>query len=156
MHGISSLFIVSIQIAISFGRWRKQRLMRRNSVKASQVRLPYSRREPLLSSYPWWWNCLIWNPFVWSLDKKKEENNGKQKLIFPLLTSSEHKNWNCCRRRGLVVRSLDLWYGDPEFKSSFLAIDGFVFGAPQIQLFHSVNSPLVSLQLIGILKHVYV
>ena len=34
--------------------------------------------------------------------------------------------------RGLVVRALDLQAGGPGFKSSFLPLDGFVFGGPEL------------------------
>ena len=33
---------------------------------------------------------------------------------------------------GLVVRALDLQAGGPGFKSSFLPLDGFVFGGPEL------------------------
>ena len=38
---------------------------------------------------------------------------------------------NKWRRRGLVVRALDLKSGGPEFKSLSLPLDGFVFGGPK-------------------------
>ena len=44
------------------------------------------------------------------------------------LTTSQHSGGE----RGLVVRALDLQAGGPGFKSSFLPLDGFVFGGPEL------------------------
>ena len=44
------------------------------------------------------------------------------------VTTSQHSGGE----RGLVVRALDLQAGGPGFKSSFLPLDGFVFGGPEL------------------------
>ena len=48
-----------------------------------------------------------------------------------LISEASNKNPQSCER-GLVVRALDLQAGGPVFRSSFLPLDGFAFGGPEI------------------------